>query len=192
VDRPDLLVRAASPLLRAEELGVAYTPGEARKFRRRLIDDVSPELNERDGYLADRGLVVAQAAVEPGGTECVSALDFSMSRDGRYVLFRSTDASLAANDTNGGMDVFRWDRTTNAVQLVSANAAGTGPGNAVSDNSERPVMTLDGRFVAFSSSASDLSIALCEFLWRRRGGCQGRRFLPRSTVANPVDPEGPP
>src|SRR5262249_46464269 len=37
------------------------------------------------------------------------SIDLSMSTDGRYVLFRSNDSNLAANDTNGGWDVFRWD-----------------------------------------------------------------------------------
>jgi RHS repeat-associated protein len=81
----------------------------------------------------------------------------AISADGRYVLFRSLDTSLTTNDTNNGYDVFRWDRTTNSVALVSVNMAGTGPGNQPSSANERPVMTPDGRYIAFSSSAGDLA-----------------------------------
>lgn len=88
-----------------------------------------------------------------------------ISANGRYVLFTSTATDLAANDTNAAVDVFRWDRTTGAVTLVSVGQTGTGPGNAQSggstsfpfdDTSTRPAMTPDGRYVVFGSDASDL------------------------------------
>ncbi len=85
-----------------------------------------------------------------------NSINFSMSGDGRYVVFRSTDANLADGDANGDYDVFRWDRTTNGVALASATLTGV-PGNKGSaQEGDRPVMTPDGRYVAFSSSASDL------------------------------------
>jgi hypothetical protein len=79
----------------------------------------------------------------------------SISSDGRYVLFVTNAADLAPNDTNGTTDVFRYDRTTNQVALVSVNAAGTGPGNKQS-GIDFPVMSADGRYVAFDSIATDL------------------------------------
>jgi RHS repeat-associated protein len=79
----------------------------------------------------------------------------SISADGRYVLFASDDPNLAAGDNNNAGDVFRWDRTTGGAALVSINAAGAGPGNAISAH-DRAVMTPDGRYVAFDSGASDL------------------------------------
>jgi hypothetical protein len=36
--------------------GVALTPEQAAAFRRKLIDEIYPELNDRDGYLADDGM----------------------------------------------------------------------------------------------------------------------------------------
>jgi RHS repeat-associated protein len=85
-----------------------------------------------------------------------SSHDLSLSADGRYALFTSTDPNLAANDTNNEPDVFRWDRSTNQVALVSVNAAGTGPGNGNSDQGFAPVMSADGRFIAFTSNATNL------------------------------------
>lgn len=84
------------------------------------------------------------------------AENLRMSADGRYVLFRSDDSNLAANDFNSGWDVFRWDRTTNSIQAVSLNEAGTGTGDAPLDANELAEMTPDGRYVVFGSPASDL------------------------------------
>ena len=79
-----------------------------------------------------------------------------MSSDGRYVLFASNDPHLAANDTFSQYDVYRWDRTTGIVALVSINAAGTGPGNGDSEQGYAPVMSTDGRYIAFTSAATNL------------------------------------
>ncbi|MDB5385913.1 MAG: hypothetical protein JWM11_1559 [Planctomycetaceae bacterium] len=85
-----------------------------------------------------------------------NSVDFSISNDGRYVVFRSADANLVNGDLNNGSDVYRWDRTTNAVSLVSVNASGTGAGNSESAVGDPPKMTPDGRFIVFTSDASDL------------------------------------
>jgi hypothetical protein len=77
----------------------------------------------------------------------------SVSSDGRYVAFVSEATDLAANDTNNGGDVFVRDRQTGQTILVSANAAGTGTADAPS---RFPAITADGRYVAFTSFASNL------------------------------------
>ncbi len=84
------------------------------------------------------------------------AYNISLSADGRYLAYRSNDPNLAANDTNNGFDVFRWDRTTGLNALVSVNLAGTGTGNGQSASENRPVMTPDGRYIAFDSAAGNL------------------------------------
>jgi len=73
---------------------------------------------------------------------------------GRFVFFLSTAANLTTNDLNGGiLDLYRHDLQTDATQLVSARAsdgrAGNGPVTGFSAST-------DGRWVAFSSRASDL------------------------------------
>jgi len=73
--------------------------------------------------------------------------------DGRYVVFESAGDDLVPNDSNQATDVFVRDMLEDKVVLVSVNATGTASGNGASWN---PVITPDGRFVAFVSSASDL------------------------------------
>ncbi|MFL6336643.1 MAG: Calx-beta domain-containing protein [Pyrinomonadaceae bacterium] len=81
----------------------------------------------------------------------------SITPDGRYVVFTTSSPDLAPNDNNGGPfsggDVFVRDRRAGRTILVSINRSGTGTGNATSGS---PVITPDGRYVAFISSASDL------------------------------------
>jgi len=83
--------------------------------------------------------------------------DISMTPDGHYVLFRSQDGTLTSVPKgNNGYDVYRWDRTTGRIDLVSINDTGTASGDSESSPGYPPSMTADGRFVTFASSAYDL------------------------------------
>jgi hypothetical protein len=78
----------------------------------------------------------------------------AISGNGRFVVFQSDASNLVANDTNGSAaDVFVRDLLTGSTKLVSVNKAGTGSGN---NRSFSPVINADGRFVAFTSRASNL------------------------------------
>ena len=78
-----------------------------------------------------------------------------ISADGRFVAFDSAASDLVANDTNGiTNDVFVRDLQLGTTTLVSVNRFGTGSGNSVTRIA--PVISADGRFVAFGSAASDL------------------------------------
>ena len=76
-----------------------------------------------------------------------------MSADGRFIAFYSGADDLVANDTNGVSDVFVRDLAAGVTNLVSVNNAGTASGNG---SSYSPVLSANGRVVAFSSNASDL------------------------------------
>ena len=76
----------------------------------------------------------------------------SLSADGRFVVFDSDADNLVAGDGNGLGDAFVHDRKSGAttrVSLSSAGRQGNGPSNGVS-------ISADGRFVAFTSFASNL------------------------------------
>ncbi len=77
-----------------------------------------------------------------------------MTPDGRYVAFLSYASNLASNDTNGIADVFVRDTVAGTTTLVSVGA--TGPITAGVTNMDTPVITPDGRYVAFFSAASNL------------------------------------
>jgi Tol biopolymer transport system component len=76
----------------------------------------------------------------------------SISADARYVAFSSDATNLVAGDTNGYVDVFVHDRATNQTTRVSL-AAGGGQGNG---DCRTPCISADGRYVAFSSEATNL------------------------------------
>lgn len=82
----------------------------------------------------------------------------TMTPDGRYAAFCSPTGGLDPTraDTNAFTDVYRRDLTTGVTELVSVNAAGTGAGNGGCDSSTGIRLSVDGRYVAFLSQATDL------------------------------------
>jgi Tol biopolymer transport system component len=79
------------------------------------------------------------------------SLHASVSADGRYVAFDSASI-FVAGDTNGLTDVFVHDRVLGATQRISVSSSGV-EGNG---QSFFPSISADGRFVAFTSVASNL------------------------------------
>ena len=84
--------------------------------------------------------------------------DLTVSATGGVVGFGTTNSGLISaatgtfDDANGAPDVFVGSGNA-PVELVSVNAAGTGPGNG---GSREPALSRNGRHVAFFSSATDL------------------------------------
>ena len=76
-----------------------------------------------------------------------------ISYDARFVVFASQASDLVPGDNNRAMDIFVRDRLNHATHCLSRNLAGTGTGSRVSSN---PIMSADGRTVAFQSFAGDL------------------------------------
>ena len=77
----------------------------------------------------------------------------SVSADGQRVVFASAASNLVGNDTNGVSDVFLRDLSASRTALVSVDMTGTLPGDGFST---APVLSADGRWVAFESDASNL------------------------------------
>ena len=76
----------------------------------------------------------------------------AISADGRFVAFASDSTNIVPGDTNGQSDVFVRDRqrgTTERVSVASNGIQANGP-------SGQPSISTDGRFVAFTSFASNL------------------------------------
>jgi Tol biopolymer transport system component len=76
----------------------------------------------------------------------------AISGDGRFVAFHSRAGNLVIGDTNRREDVFVHDRCTRQISRVSV-ATGGAQGNSYSWG---PSISEDGRFIAFTSRASNL------------------------------------
>ncbi|MEQ1637857.1 MAG: hypothetical protein ABL903_14325 [Methylococcales bacterium] len=75
----------------------------------------------------------------------------SISADGRYVGFVYR-AKLVKEDDTSAADIYFHDRQTGETRLVSVNSIGIAGNN----DSDFPVLSADGRYIAFQSSASNL------------------------------------
>jgi Tol biopolymer transport system component len=90
-----------------------------------------------------------------GGTSTLPPVS-AISADGRYVVFTSDSGNLVAGQVSPrtATQVFLFDRTAGTRTLVShaAGQAATGCDSSASD----PVLSADGRWVAYLSPATDL------------------------------------
>lgn len=111
----------------------------------------------QDAFVHDR---------QTGSTELVSIDDTGLvqgngvsiptdiSSDGRYVVVLSAADNLVGGDGNGVVDMFVYDRTTETIERVSVDDAGT-EGDSDSDTGS---ISDDGRYVVFASIASNFSV----------------------------------
>ena len=93
-------------------------------------------------------LSVSTAGVQGNGW----SLEPSMTHGGHYVAFASFSSNLVPGDTNGKADIFLRDRANGTTERLSLGPSGR-QGNG---DSFEPVISADGRFVAFRSNASNL------------------------------------
>lgn len=75
-----------------------------------------------------------------------------ISGNGRYVTFVSNANNLVVGDGNAHGDIFQYDTNTNTMTLISVSSEGV----QANGGSARPVTSDSGRFVVFSSAASNL------------------------------------
>ncbi|MBM7171212.1 PD40 domain-containing protein [Streptomyces sp. G44] len=116
---------------------------------------VSGDTNgHRDVFVRDRTTGTTQrVSVAGNGTQGNNwSFDPSISTDGRYVAFRSGASNLVPGDTNAADDIFVHDRQARTTQRVSV-AGGGAQGNG---ESRTPSISADGRYVAYTSAASNL------------------------------------
>jgi Tol biopolymer transport system component len=107
-----------------------------------------------DVFVHDRETgATTRVSVGTGGTQAnAESYAPAISADGRSVAFTSVASNLVPGDANGRFDVFVHEWQTATTTRVSVSAAGT-EGNA---ESWVPAISVDGRFVAFESLASNL------------------------------------
>ena len=126
-------------------------------FESRASNLVAGDSNgEHDVFLRDLAAgTIERVSLTAGGGQALGGSRMpAVSSDGRWVAFASAAANLtsAPEDTNACWDVFVRDRvagTTVRASLTSSATQATGTSSA-------PVISADGRFVAFESTADDL------------------------------------
>jgi Tol biopolymer transport system component len=98
-----------------------------------------------------------RASVSSSGDEGNSdSLDPSISNDGRWTAFESLASNLVDDDTNNDMDVFLYDAQNNQTLRISEATSGA-QGNGPSDDA---VVSGNGKYVAFETDATNLSVKL--------------------------------
>ncbi len=125
----------------------------------------APEIYIRSTCLAATGPCTPATALVSVAPDGVTPADGSSatpaaSSGGRYVAFESSATNLVSVPTSGSQQLY-WRDTcigapsgcTPATTLVSVASNGTSPGNGPSGS---PAISADGRYVVFSSQASDL------------------------------------
>jgi len=113
----------------------------------------NPDVFVRDLRNGTTTLVSVNLAGSASGNDGSGYDGPSISDNGRFVAFVSAASDLVALDTSNGDNIFVRDLKKNTTSLVTVNQAGTGGGNGGTCVS---AISADGRFVVFSSGASDL------------------------------------
>jgi Ca2+-binding RTX toxin-like protein len=132
---------SASGRLVAFESGVSsLVPGDANNFSDIFVRDLQANSTSRVSVPAT------------GGEANAGSFSPAISASGRFVVFESAASNLVAGDNNNRSDIFVRDLQANTTVLVSASD----PGDRANGDSKRPSISDDGRFVAFSSEASNL------------------------------------
>lgn len=111
-----------------------------------------PRLNvyRRDRATGATVLVSFNEAGTGGGLG--ESLPKAISDDGRFALFESSASNLVSGDTNGVADIFRRDLWSNVTQIVSVGFNG----DLANGLSRGSTMTPDGRYIGFTSLATNL------------------------------------
>lgn len=134
----------------------AGRPSRARRLRRvltcTLLAAVAVVADPADPVTAGPGSTVLVSTGLLGTAADAASREASVSADGRFVAFTSSATNLVRADTNGRRDVFVRDLLLGRTVRVSVSSDG-----AQADGDSRdPSISADGRYVAFTSSASNL------------------------------------
>jgi archaellum component FlaF (FlaF/FlaG flagellin family) len=143
----DISGRFEGPAISADGLVVAFdsiantlVPGDTNGDADVFVRDRTTDTTERVS-VGSNGAQANDVSTRPG-----------LDGTGRLVVFDSSASNLVRGDTNGLMDVFLHDRTTDRTDRISVSSKEVeGAGS-----SHSPSISANGRFVSFVSTASNL------------------------------------
>ena len=139
----------------SESFGAISAGGRYVAFTSEATNLVPSDTNGlADVFVRDRQSGTTQRiSVSTSGTEGNGiSYDAHLSAGGRFVAFRSQGSTLVPNDTNGAEDAFVHDRKTGTTRRVSIRTGGGQANGSVVGVD----ISADGRFVTFTSNASNL------------------------------------
>ncbi|MGO8741137.1 MAG: hypothetical protein ACLQUR_01910 [Limisphaerales bacterium] len=118
-----------------------------------VLNDTNQALNVFVRDLVNGTNFLASVGADGGPALGGNSENALISADGRYVVFISAATNLATGPINTNANVFRRDLQTATTVLVSVGTDGVSPGNG---DASGLVISPDGRYVAFLSSATNL------------------------------------
>ena len=105
-------------------------------------------------YIHDRSTGITDVAVTDLTGSSADFYQFDLSADGRYIAFRSQSTNLIPEDTDIFTDILVYDHVTKDISLASVSSTGEKGNSTI--GSGFPAISGDGRYVTFSSGASNL------------------------------------
>jgi Tol biopolymer transport system component len=103
---------------------------------------------------ATQRVSVSTGGAQANGDSLTAFQGPSISGNSRFVAFESEAGNLVSGDTNHHLDVFVRDRVAGTTRRVSVSTAG----RQANGDSWGATISADGRYVAFSSKASNLVV----------------------------------
>jgi Tol biopolymer transport system component len=139
--------------------GQSYSQDLSRDGRFVAFQSDAPNLvrgdtnHSKDVFVRDlRRGTTERVSIGENGQADAGSNNPAISGDGRFVVFQSAATNLVAEDTNRQRDIFLRDRRLGTTELVSVGMNGAANGRTWSE----AAVSDDGRYVAFTSEASDI------------------------------------
>ena len=113
---------------------------------------------EKNNPILKRISLTADGKERNQGTESANRIVApAISGNGQYIAFATTATNMIPGDVNNFQDVFVYDINTGKTIIASQDADGK-PGNADSpiEQGEKIAISFDGKWVAFSTNASNI------------------------------------
>jgi Tol biopolymer transport system component len=147
---------SSAPSLSLDGSTVAFVSDANLLVASFLTGAVNPDVNAEDNIWVDDGSenILVTYDYELNEPSNGPSLSPSITPDGRYVVYASDASNLIGdeNDSNGVRDIFRFD----VLSGVSIRVSVKSNGNAANGDSFAPSISNDGRYVAFSSDATNI------------------------------------
>jgi Tol biopolymer transport system component len=116
-----------------------------------LVDDDGNGASDFFVFDRNTGTTERVSVSSSGGDADYGAYDCAISGDGKVVAFTSFSTNLAPIE--GGLGIFVRNRTAGTTRRVSVRPNGSSAGGFY----EKPVLSRDGRYVAYTSSSRNLT-----------------------------------